>query len=87
MEKVGDAEIYRIVIPVKANHIIFNSGVTDEDVKNGKQSYQSSDVAFNETTNAGQVYRIDHSQDATHGRGDEKEKYTYPAGAWSDYAP
>ena len=87
MEKVGDTEIYRIVIPVKANHIIFNSGVTDEEVKNGKQSYQSSDVAFNETTNAGQVYRIDLSQDATHGRGAEKEKYTYPAGSWSNDAP
>ena len=87
MEKVGDTEIYRIVIPVKANHIIFNSGVTDEEVKNGKQSYQSSDAAFNETTNAGQVYRIDLSQDATHGRGAEKEKYTYPAGSWSNDAP
>lgn len=87
MEKVGDAEIYRIVIPVKANHIIFNSGVTDEEVKNGKQSYQSSDVTFNETTNAGQVYSIDLSQDATNGRGAEKEKYTYPAGSWSNDTP
>ena len=32
MERVGDTDIYRIVIPVGANSIIFNSGKTDQEV-------------------------------------------------------
>ncbi len=87
MERVGDTDIYRIVIPVKANNIIFNCGITDKEIKNGKQSYQTSDLVFDENANAGQVYKIDLSQEAKHGRGVEKTKYIYPAGTWSNYTP
>lgn len=38
MEKVGDTDIYRIVIPVGADNIVFNTGVPDEEIKNGVQS-------------------------------------------------
>lgn len=87
MEKLGDTDIYRIVIPVGANRIIFNTGISDEEIKNGTKSYQTADLSFDENSNAGQVYKLDLSQEATHGRGIEKTKFTYPAGEWSDYAP
>lgn len=87
MEQVGDTDIYRIVIPVGADKMIFNTGISNEEIKNGTQSYQTADLHFDENVNAGQIYQIDLSQEATHGRGVEKTKFTYPAGAWSDYQP
>ncbi len=87
MEKIGDTDIYRIVIPVGANRIIFNTGISNEEIANGAEAYQTSDLVFDENINAGQVYKIDMTKAAKHGRGVEKTKYTYPAGEWSDYTP
>ena len=87
MEKVGDTDIYRIVIPVGADNIVFNTGVPDEEIINGVQSFQTSDLSFDENINAGQIYKVDMSQEAKHGRGVEKTKYTYPSGEWSNYNP
>ncbi len=85
MEKVGDSDIYRAVMPVGATKIIFNTGIKDEDVRKGTEAYQTDDMHFNEAANAGQVYKIDMSQEAVKGRGVEKTKFRYPAGNWSDY--
>ena len=87
MEKVGDTDIYRCVMPVEATSIIFNTGVSDDDVKKGVEAYQTADMKFDEKTNAGQVYKIDLTQEAKKGRGVEKTKFRYPGGNWSDYTP
>ena len=87
MEKVGDTDIYRIVIPVGTDCIVFNTGISNAEIKNGTQSYQTADLSFNDNANAGQVYKIDLSQEAKHGRGVEKTKFTYPMGEWSNYTP
>ncbi len=84
MEKVGDTDIYRCVMPVEASMIIFNSGVSDEEIQAGTIGYQTADMAFSDA-NAGQVYTIDTSVEAKAGRGVEKTKYKYNEGAWSDY--
>ena len=87
MEKVGDTDIYRCVMPVEATSIIFNTGVSDDDVKKGVEAYQTADMKLDEKTNAGQVYKIDLTQEAKKGRGVEKTKFRYPGGNWSDYTP
>ncbi len=85
MEQIGDSSIYRAVMPVGATSIIFNTGVSDEDVRAGTEAYQTDDLKFDEAANAGQVYKIDLSQEPKKGRGVEKTKYRYPGGGWSDY--
>lgn len=85
LEKLGDSDIYRCAVPVGATKIIFNSGIPDDDVKNGVEAFQTGDIDFSETANAGQIYKIDKSTEATPGRAKFKTKYTYSAGAWSDY--
>ena len=85
MEQIGDSNIYRAVMPVGATSIIFNTGVSDEDVRAGTEAYQTDDLKFDEAANAGQVYKIDLSQEPKKGRGVEKIKYRYPGGGWSDY--
>ena len=85
MEQIGDSNIYRAVMPVGATSIIFNTGVSDEDVRAGTEAYQTDDLKFDEAANAGQVYKIDLSQEPKKGRGVEKTKYRYPGGGWSDY--
>ena len=87
MERVGDTDIYRIVIPVKATSIIFNSGASDEEIRKDIKAYQTADLEFSDTAIAGQVYKIDLSQAPENGRGVEKTKYVYPAGSWSDHTP
>lgn len=85
MEQIGDSSIYRAVMPVGATSIIFNTGVSDEDVRAGTEAYQTDDLKFDEAANAGQVYKIDLSQEPKKGRGVEKTKYRYPGDGWSDY--
>ena len=85
MEQIGDSSIYRAVMPVGATSIIFNTGVSEEDVRAGTEAYQTDDLKFDEAANAGQVYKIDLSQEPKKGRGVEKTKYRYPGGGWSDY--
>ena len=85
MEKIGDTDIYRVIMPVGATSIIFNTGVSDDDVKKGVEAYQTADMKFDESANAGQVYKIDLSQEAKKGRGVEKTKFRYPGGGWTDY--
>ncbi len=86
MEKVGDTDIYRCVMPVEATKIIFNSGVPDEDIYAGKEGYQTGDTEFGNDY-GGKIYKVDISVAAKAGRGVEKTKYKYNAGAWSDYTP
>ena len=90
MEQVKDADgnptdIWQIRIPFNAQKIIFSSGKSDDEVKNGETGYQTVDLDFNETENAGKIYRIDTSVEPKAGRGVEKTKYKYSAGSWEDY--
>ena len=86
LEKIEGTDIYRCAVPVGATKIIFNSGVPDVEVRAGAEGYQSVDLKFSETDNAGQVYAIDTSVEPTAGKGKEKTKFTYGAGTWSDYS-
>ena len=85
MEKIGDTDIYRIAVPVGPTGFIFDTGVTDDEIKAGVVGYQTEDLIYNANINAGQIYKIDVSQEAKKGRGIEKTKYKYPAGSWSNY--
>ena len=90
MEQVKDADgnptdIWQIRIPFNAQKIIFSSGKSDDEVKNGETGYQTVDLDFNETENAGKIYKIDTSVEPKAGRGVEKTKYKYSAGSWEDY--
>ncbi|MBQ5561983.1 MAG: starch-binding protein [Clostridia bacterium] len=85
MEKIGDTDIYRIAVPVGPTGFIFDTGVTDDEIKAGVVGYQTEDLVYNANINAGQIYKIDVSQEAKKGRGIEKTKYKYPAGSWSNY--
>ena len=90
MEQVLDADgnptdIWQIRIPFNAQKIIFSSGKSDDEVKNGETGYQTVDLDFNETENAGKIYKIDTSVEPKAGRGVEKTKYKYSAGSWEDY--
>ncbi len=62
MEQVEGTDIWRIVIPLKATKIIFNTGVTDEEVVSGKEGYQTVDLSYDGEANDGQVYKIDMTQ-------------------------
>lgn len=85
MERIGDTDIYRAVMPVGAEKVVFNTGVRDEDVRNGVEAFQSADIAFDAKVNAGQVYKIDTTQEPKSGRGVEKTKFKYSGGEWSAY--
>ncbi len=85
MERIGDTDIYRAVMPVGAEKVVFNTGVKDDDVRNGAEAYQSADIIFDPSSNAGQVYKIDASQEPKSGRGVEKTKFKYAGGEWSAY--
>ena len=74
-------------MPMGPTMIIFSSGITDEEVAKGTIAYQTEDMPYDDQKNAGQVYKIDMSQEPSKGRGVEKTKYKYPAGEWSDYNP
>ena len=85
MEQIEGTDIYKIAAPQGPTGFIFNSGVTDEEVLKGVTAYQTVDLTYNSAVNAGQIYKIDISQDPKPGRGVEKTKYKYPAGTWTDY--
>ena len=85
MQQVKGTDIWQARIPFGATKIIFNSGVSDEDVKNGVEAYQTVDLDFDAEANAGQIYTIDTSVEPTPGRGVEKTKYKYGEGSWTDY--
>ena len=85
MEKIGDTDIYRVVVPLGDFGLVFSSGVTDEEIENGTIGYQTKDLTFNSNYNAGQIYKIDTSEEPKPGRGIEKTKYKYNAGEWSNY--
>ena len=85
MEKIGDTDIYRVVVPLGDFGLVFSSGVTDEEIENGTIGYQTKDLTFNSNYNAGQIYTIDTSVEPKPGRGIEKTKYKYSAGEWSNY--
>ena len=85
MEKIEGTDIYRIAVPVGPSGFIFNSGVTDDEVKKGTTAYQTVDLPYSASKYAGKIYKIDMSVEAEKGRGVEKTKFRYPAGEWSDY--
>ena len=86
MERIGDSDIYRIVLPLgKDLGLVFNSGVTDDEVKNGVVAYQTADLKYSSSINAGQIFKIDVSDEPKPGTGIQKTKFKYKSGAWSNY--
>lgn len=95
MEKIEGTDIWQARIPFGAQKIIFNSGKTDAQIKEGEIGYQTADLSFDAVANAGQVYVVDatptgdnpNARDAnpTPGRGIEKTKYKYNVGEWKVY--
>ncbi len=84
MERIGNSDIYRCIMPLGASYVIFNSGVSDKEIHSGTIGYQTTDLSLG-WENAGSVYRIDTSVEAKAGRGVEKTKYTYQEGNWYTY--
>ncbi len=85
MEQISGTDLYRVIAPDGAANIIFDSGVTDDEVKKGTNAYQTKDLVYKANETPGKVYKIDLSQQPKPGRGNEKTKFVYPAGTWSDY--
>lgn len=85
MEQIEGTDIYKVAAPEGPDGFIFSSGITDEEVLKGTIAYQTVDLIYSSSVNAGQIYKIDMSQEAKAGRGVEKTKYKYPAGTWTDY--
>ena len=85
MEQIEATDIYRIVAPFGAQGIIFDSGVTDKEVSEGKDAYQTTDLPY---TNAliGKLYKIDTSVEPKADPGNMKTKHRYSEGSWSDYS-
>ena len=86
MERIGDSDIYRVVLPLgKDLGLVFNSGVTDDEVKNGAIAYQTADLTYSSSVNAGQIFKIDISDEPKPGTGIQKTKFKYKSGSWSNY--
>ena len=85
MERIEGTDIYRIAVPLGPIGFLFDSGVTDEEVKRGATAYQTDDLSFSVSRFAGKIYKIDLSQKPEAGKGIEKTKFCYHAGTWSDY--
>ena len=85
MEKIGDTDIYRIIAPEGATSIIFDSGVTDDEVRAGVTAYQTYDIVYKTNECTGKVFKIDMSQKPKAGRGVEATKFVYLKGEWSEY--
>lgn len=87
MEQIEGTDIYRVVAPWGINGgIIFDSGVTDREVAEGKEAYQTVDLQYS-TDMIGKIYHIDMSVEPKADPGNMKTKHRYPAGSWSDYVP
>ena len=85
MERIGDTDIYRITAPLGVTGIIFDSGVTDKEVAEGKDAYQTTDLPYSNAM-IGKVYKIDTSTEPKADPGMMKTKRRYSAGSWSDYS-
>ena len=85
MEQIEGTDIYRIVAPLGVQGIIFDSGVTDKEVAEGKDAYQTTDIPYS-TAMIGKIYKIDMSVEPKADPGAMKTKRRYSAGNWSDYA-
>lgn len=85
MEQIDGTDIYRVAAPWGNTGIIFDSGVTDREVAEGKAAFQTTDIEYSDDL-IGKLYRIDLSVDPTPDPGNMKTKSRYPAGEWSDYS-
>ena len=84
MEQIEGTDIYRIVAPYAVTGIIFDSGVTDREVYEGKTAYQTVDLQYSENL-MGKVYKIDMSVKPKADPGTMKTKHRYSEGSWSEY--
>lgn len=84
MEQIEGTEIYRVVAPNGVQGIIFDSGVTDKEVAEGKDAFQTTDLPYSNSL-IGKVYKIDTSVEPKADPGKMKSKRRYSAGNWSDY--
>lgn len=84
MEQIDGTDIYRIVAPWGNTGIIFDSGVSDRDVAEGKDAFQTTDMQYSSDL-IGKVYKIDLSVEPKADPGSMKTKLRYSAGDWSDY--
>lgn len=84
MEQTDQPDIYRIKAPWGNTGIIFDSGVTDREVAEGKDAYQTTDIPYNNDL-IGKIYKIDLSVEPVADPGNMKTKLRYSAGDWSDY--
>ncbi len=85
MEQINGTDIYRVVAPWGNTGIIFDSGVTDREVADGKEAFQTTDIQYDNNM-IGKLYKIDMSVEPAPDPGAMKTKYRYPAGEWSDYS-
>ena len=85
MERVGNSDIYKVTAPLGVTGIIFDSGVTDKEVAEGKDAYQTTDLPYSSAM-IGKVYKIDTSVEPKADPGAMKTKRRYSEGSWSDYS-
>ncbi len=96
MTQIPGTDVWQVRIPFGAQKIIFNSGKSDYQVKVLKEKgYQTADLSFDATANAGQIYVVDavpttenpddRKANPKPGMGVEKTKYRYERGEWKDY--
>ena len=85
MTQIPGTDIWQARVPYGATRFIFNSGVTDEEVRAGVEAFQTVDLDFSDEANAGQIYVIDINGELKPGRGVEKTKFRHQAGEWKDY--
>lgn len=85
MERIEGTDIYRVVAPENAAYIIFDSGITDDEVHKNVEAYQTRDIVYKSNENTGKVFKIDLSVPPKTGKGVEKTKHIYTDGSWSDY--
>lgn len=84
MEQVEGTDIYRVTAPFGVQGIIFDSGVTDKQVAEGADAYQTTDLPYSHGL-IGKVYKIDTSVEPKADPGAMKTKRRYSEGSWSDY--
>lgn len=86
MEQIEGTDVYRIIAPFGVTGgIIFNSGVTDKEVTEGKDAYQTTDLPYSFDLK-GKIYKIDMSSEPKADPGAMKSKRRYSEGSWSDYS-
>ena len=86
MEQIEGTDIYRAAAPFGVQGIIFDSGVTDKQVAEGKDAYQTTDLPYSNGL-IGKIYKIDMSVEPKADPGQMKSKRRYSEGSWSDYDP